>query len=54
MNKSFMRANTNWATNTIKDPKRIVPVNSTPTAKGGSVVLVAPAYSIQVLEVDLR
>ncbi|MBS1857412.1 MAG: alpha-N-arabinofuranosidase [Acidobacteria bacterium] len=49
-----LRANTTWATNTIRDPKRIVPVKSTLTVSGGRVALVAPAYSIQVLEVDMK
>ncbi len=51
---STLRANTTWATNTIQNPKRIVPVNSTVNVQGGRIVFVAPAYSIQVLEVDLK
>jgi alpha-N-arabinofuranosidase len=49
-----LRANTTWATNTIKDPRRIVPVNSTLNVNGESIAYVAPAYSIQVLEIDLK
>ncbi len=51
---STLRANTTWATNTIRDPRRIVPVNSTVNINGGRIDFVAPAYSIQVLEVDLK
>jgi alpha-L-arabinofuranosidase len=43
-----------WATNTIKDPKRIVPVNSTLNIKGEVIPYTVPAYSIQVLELDLK
>ncbi len=45
---STLHANTTWATNTIKDPKRIVPVSSTLALKGERTAYVAPAYSIQV------
>jgi len=51
---STLHGNTTWATNTIQDPKRIVPVNSTLTLKGERTPYVVPAYSIQVLEVDLK
>jgi len=51
---STLHGNTTWATNTIKDPKRIVPVSSTLAFKGERVPYVVPAYSIQVLEVDLK
>jgi alpha-N-arabinofuranosidase len=51
---STLHANTTWATNTIKDGKRIVPVSSTLNFSGERFSLAAPAYSIQVLEVDLK
>ncbi|HKX33598.1 MAG TPA: alpha-L-arabinofuranosidase C-terminal domain-containing protein [Blastocatellia bacterium] len=47
-----LRANTTWATNTIKDPKRIVPMISTLKIKGESIPYVVPPYSIQVLAVE--
>jgi alpha-N-arabinofuranosidase len=47
-------ANTTWATNTINNPKRIVPVQSPVKITGGRVTVAAPAYSIQVLQVDLK
>ena len=49
-----LRANTTWATNTINEPKRIVPVQSPVKITGGRVTIAAPAYSIQVLQVDLK
>jgi alpha-N-arabinofuranosidase len=49
-----LHANTTWATNTILDSKRIVPVSSTLTFNGEKIPFRAPAYSIQVLEVDLK
>jgi alpha-L-arabinofuranosidase len=51
---STLRANTTWATNSIKDPKRVVPVTSTLSISGDRIPYVAPAYSIQVLEINLR
>ena len=51
---STLRANTTSATNTIKDPKRIVPVSATLNIKGEHISYVVPRYSIQVLEVDLK
>ena len=51
---STLRANTTWATNTIKDPKRIAPVTSTLKIKGESVPYIVPPYSIQVLALDLK
>jgi alpha-N-arabinofuranosidase len=51
---STLHANTTWATNTIQDPKRIAPVSSTLNIEGQRISHVAPAYSIQVLEVDLK
>jgi alpha-N-arabinofuranosidase len=49
-----LHAATTWATNTIKDGKRIVPVSSTLNFSGERVPFVALAYSIQVLEVNLK
>jgi alpha-N-arabinofuranosidase len=49
-----LHANSTWATNTIKDGKRIVPVGSTLNFNGERIPYVAPPYSIQVLEVDLK
>ena len=49
-----LKANTTWATNTITEPKRIVPVSSTLVLKGESTAYTAPGYSIQVLEIDLK
>src|SRR5580698_5272613 len=51
---STLRANTTWATNSIADPKRVVPVSSTLSISGERIPYVAPAYSIQVLEINLR
>jgi len=51
---STMHANSTWATNTIKDPKRIAPVTSTLQVTGDRIPYVAPPYSIQVLELDLK
>lgn len=39
---------------TSKDPKRIVPVSSTLNIKGEATPYSVPAYSIQVLELDLK
>jgi len=41
-------------TNSIDDPRRIVPVESTLHNVSGDFSLTLPAYSIQVLEIDLR
>jgi alpha-N-arabinofuranosidase len=51
---STLRASSTWATNTIAEPNRIVPVHSTLDVNGGRIAMVAPAYSIQVIEVDLK
>ena len=51
---STLRANTTWATNSIADPKRVVQVHSTLSINGERTPYVAPAYSIQVLEINLR
>lgn len=49
-----LHGNTIWATNTIGEPKRIVPVSSTLSIKGEATPYSVPAYSIQVLELDLK
>jgi alpha-L-arabinofuranosidase len=49
-----MKANNTWATNTITHPERIVPVKSTASIKGERVAHVMPAYSIQVVQIDLK
>ncbi len=49
-----LKANTIWATNTIEDPTRIVPVRSALTITGERMDYVLPAYSIQLLQVELR
>lgn len=49
-----LKAASTQATNTITAPDRIRPVDSSQTIKGGSLSYVLPAYSIQVLDVDLK
>jgi alpha-L-arabinofuranosidase len=49
-----LKANTTWATNTITQPERIVPVRSTAAIKGERLQHVMPGYAIQVVEVDLK
>jgi alpha-N-arabinofuranosidase len=49
-----LHAGTTSATNTIRDPKRIAPVNSTAAITGESTPYVVPAYAIQVIEIDLK
>ncbi len=49
-----LKANTTWATNTIKDPERVVPVRSQLSLKGERLEHVVPGYAIQVLEIDLK
>ena len=51
---STLHANTTWATNTIKDPKRIVPIASTVNLHGERTSYVVPPYTIQVIELDLK
>lgn len=48
-----LKADSTWATNTIAQPQRIAPVRSTAQVQGESWRHVMPAYSIQVVEVDL-
>ncbi len=49
-----LKANSTWATNTITHPERIVPVKSTASITGGRVQHVMPAYTIQVVQIDLK
>lgn len=49
-----LKANTTWATNTIAHPERIVPVRSAAAIQGEHLRHVMPAYSIQVVELDLK
>ena len=49
-----IKANNTWATNTITHPERIVPIKSTTSIKGERVQHVMPAYSIQVVQIDLK
>lgn len=49
---SSLKANTNWATNTITLPDQIVPVRSNVAVQGERLEHVLPARSIQVLEID--
>jgi alpha-N-arabinofuranosidase len=43
-----------WATNTIRDPERIVPIQSSVTINGEKLEHTMPGYSIQVIEIDLK
>lgn len=49
-----LKGNTTWATNTIANPNRIVPVRSKLTVKGERLEHTMPPLSIQVLEIDLK
>jgi alpha-L-arabinofuranosidase len=49
-----LHGNTVWATNTISDPKQIVPVHSMVKLRGERTPYVVAPYSIQLLEVDLK
>jgi alpha-N-arabinofuranosidase len=49
-----LKANTTWATNTITQPGRIVPVKSTISIQGERLRHLMPGYSIQVIEIDLK
>ena len=49
-----LKGNTIWATNTITQPERIVPVKSTASVKGERMQHVMPGYSIQVLQIDRK
>lgn len=43
-----------WATNTITDPLRIVPMKSKVAIAGESLSHTMPGYSVQVMEIDLK
>ena len=49
-----LRASTIWATNSITEPTRIVPVRSKLNINGERLEHTLPPYSIQVLEIDLK
>jgi alpha-N-arabinofuranosidase len=49
-----LSAATTAATNTITDPKRVVPVESVATGVGKQFTRTVPAYSIQVLEIGAK
>jgi alpha-N-arabinofuranosidase len=49
-----LKANTTWATNSITDPTRIVPVRSKLSISGGKIQYSLPPYSIQVVQIDLK
>ena len=49
-----LRANTTWATNSVTEPNKIIPVHSELTVSGEKVEHTLPPYSIQVLEIDLK
>ena len=51
---TMLRAASTRATNSITNPERIVPVKSSVAVKRERIACVAPPYSIQVLEVDLK
>jgi alpha-L-arabinofuranosidase len=49
-----LEANTTWATNSIDNPNRVVPVKSEVTVRAGRMQHELPGYSIQVMEIDLK
>lgn len=49
-----LKANTVWATNSIKDPERVIPAKFTTSVNGERMPHVMPGYSIQVVTVDLK
>jgi alpha-L-arabinofuranosidase len=49
-----LRAHDTQATNTLQEPTNIVPVESTLRNIGSELHYTAPAYSIQVIQIDLR
>jgi alpha-N-arabinofuranosidase len=49
-----LSAGSTAATNTINDPKRVVPVESTVTGVGKAFTRTVPGYSIEVLEIGVR
>ena len=49
-----MKANTTWATNTITQPERIVPVKSTTSIKGERMQHSMTAFTVQVMQIELK
>ncbi len=49
-----LRADSTWATNSITEPTHIVPVRSKLTVSGEKLTHTLPAYSIQLIEIDLK
>lgn len=49
-----LKGATIWATNTIAEPKRVIPVRSALNIQGERVSHVMPPYSVQVIEVELK
>jgi len=49
-----LKANSTRATNPITHPERIAPVQSIASIKGELVQHVMPAYSIQVVPIDMK
>jgi len=49
-----LRANSTQATNTIDEPRRIVPIESNLTNIGSELDYTLPPYSIQVIQLDKR
>jgi len=49
-----LSARSNWATNTIRNPKRVAPVPSTLPVKGEHIPYTVPASSIQVIRIERK
>jgi len=49
-----LKAGSVWATNSITNPERIIPVKSTASIKGERWQHVMPAYSIEVVQIELK
>jgi alpha-L-arabinofuranosidase len=49
-----LKANTIWATNTITNPNRVVPVRSKLSVQGERLEHVQPPYSVQVIEIPWK
>ena len=49
-----LKGNTVWATNSIRDPERVIPTKSAANVQGERMQHVMPGYSIQVVTVDLK
>ena len=50
----MLRAHDTQATNTLEEPTNIVPMESTLRDIGSEMHYTAPAYSIQVIQIDQR